>query len=168
MTLAPFSRKLLLLLHVTTSVGLLGAVAAFLVLAIAGLATADDNLATAAYLSMRILTFDLVVPLAAATLLIGLVQSIGTPWGLVRYYWIIVKLVLTGLAVAVLAMQLETVDLLAAAARTGMLESYWGGRFSMVLHGGGGLTVLVIATALSVYKPRGITAYGARAIAAGR
>src|SRR5688572_22205268 len=109
MTLAPFSRKLLLLLHVTTSVGLLGAVAAFLVLAIAGLATADDNLATAAYLSMRILTLDLIVPLAAATLLIGLVQSIGTPWGLVRYYWIIVKLVLTGLAVAVLAMQLETV-----------------------------------------------------------
>jgi C4-dicarboxylate transporter len=36
----------------------------------------------------------------------------------------------------------------------------------MILHSGGGLAVLLAATVLSIYKPRGMTRYGARAISA--
>lgn len=161
MTFAAPLRKLLLVLHVTSSVGLMGAVAAFLALAITGAATKDSALATGAYLAMRVITWDVIVPLAFASLVIGIIQSLGTPWGLFRYYWIIIKLVLTLIAVAVLMLQTQTVEALGAAASAGNLASYGGARFSMILHGTGGLLVLIVANFLSVFKPRGMTRYGA-------
>ncbi|MEO6012867.1 MAG: hypothetical protein ABIQ30_04685 [Devosia sp.] len=102
--------------------------------------------------------------LSRASLLIGVVQSLGTPWGLIRYYWVIIKLVLTLVALAVLMLQTETVDLLARAALAGGLGTMGASRFSMVLHGTGGLAVLLVANVLSVYKPRGMTRYGASKI----
>ncbi len=165
MTLSPPWRKLVLFLHVTSSVGFLGAVAAFLALAITG-ATAEAELAHAAYQAMQVVTWQIVVPLAVLTLIIGVVQSLGTPWGLFRYYWVIVKLVLTLIALAVLMLQTQTVDALAAAANAGDLTGLSGARFSMMLHGVGGATVLLIANVLSVYKPRGMTSLGQRAIRA--
>ena len=98
------------------------------------------------------------------TLVIGIVQSLGTPWGLFRYYWVIVKLVLTIIAVAVLMLQTPTIEALALAASGGDLEGYAGARFSMMLHAAGGAIVLLIATVLSVYKPRGLTGYGVAAL----
>lgn len=167
MVLPMWWRKLVLTLHVTSSVGFVGAVAAFLALAVAGLVT-DGPLASAAYPSMQIVTWWVIVPLAASTLLIGVLQSIGTPWGLVRYYWVIIKLALTLLALAVLMLQTQSVDMLAQAALGGTLTEHASTRFSMVLHGTGGIVVLLIATVLSVYKPRGMTRHGARAISAER
>jgi hypothetical protein len=163
MTLSPPWRKLVLVLHVTSSLGFLGAVATFLALAITG-ATAHPELAYAVYQAMQIVTWQVIVPLAFATLLIGIVQSLGTPWGLFRYYWVIVKLVLTIIAVAVLMLQTPTIDALALAASGGDLEGYAGARFSMMLHASGGAIALLIATVLSVYKPRGLTSYGAAAL----
>lgn len=159
MSLSSPWRKLVLVFHVTSSVGFLGAVAAFLALAIAG-ATADQAVAIALYQAIQVLTWQVIVPLAFATLVIGAVQSLGTAWGLIRYYWVIVKLVLTMTAIAVLMLQTQTVDALATAARAGDFTGLTGARFSMMLHGSGGLLVLLIATALSVYKPRGLTTYG--------
>ena len=167
MTLSANWRKLVLILHVTTSVGFMGAVAAFLALAVAGAATSDTALAEGSYLAMRVVTWDVIVPLAFASLPIGILQSLGTAWGLFRYYWVIIKLVLTLFAVAVLMLQTMAVDALSAAAHSGDLASYGGARFSMILHGTGGLLVLVAVNVLSIYKPRGVTAYGARAITAG-
>ena len=85
-----------------------------------------------------------------------------------RYYWVIIKLALTLLALAVLMLQTQSIDMLALAALDGTLADHASARFSMVLHGTGGIIVLLTATVLSVYKPRGITGYGARAIAADR
>jgi hypothetical protein len=163
MTLSAPWRKLLLVLHVTSSVGFLGAVAAFLALAVTG-ATAQPDLAYSAYRAMQVVTWQVIVPLAVATLIIGIVQSLGTPWGLFRYYWVIVKLVLTLLALAVLMLQTQTVDALSASALASDLTGLSGARFSMILHGSGGIIVLLIANVLSVYKPRGMTAWGERAI----
>lgn len=163
MTLSPPWRKLVLVLHVTSSLGFVGAVSAFLALAITG-ATARPELAYAAYQAMQVVTWQVIVPLAFGTLLIGVVQSLGTPWGLFRYYWVIVKLVLTIIAVVVLMLQTDTIDALALAASGGNLEGYAGARFSMMLHASGGAVVLLIATVLSVYKPRGLTGYGAASL----
>lgn len=157
-------RKLALVLHVTSSVGFMGAVAAFLALAVTGATTSDSGLAAGAYFAMPIVTWNVIVPLAFASLAIGIIQLLGTPWGLFRYYWVIIKLMLTLVAVAVLMLQTQTVDALGAAARAGTLASYSGAKFSMMLHGTGGLVVLIIANVLSVYKPRGLTGYGARAL----
>ena len=78
----PALRKLNLTAHVTVSVGWLGAVAAFLVLGIAGLTSQDADIVRGAYLSMNLIGQLIIVPLSLAALLTGLVQSLVTPWGL--------------------------------------------------------------------------------------
>lgn len=168
MTFSPAWRKLLLLVHVATSVGFAGAVAAFLALAITGLTTSDPSITAAVYPAMSIVTWMVILPLAVSSLLFGIVQSLGTPWGLFRYYWVIVKLVLTIIALAVLLLQLDGINLLARVAPVGQVADYPGPRFSMVLHSAAGFVVLLAAIVLSIYKPRGTTAYGARAIASSR
>ena len=42
--------------------------------------------------------FVIGVPLALASLVTGIISSLGTTWGLFRYYWVLVKLGLTSLA----------------------------------------------------------------------
>lgn len=165
MTFAAPWRKLILTLHVISSVGFMGAVAAFLALATVGATTGDPLVARAVYIAMSVVTWYVIVPLAAASFLIGVIQSLSTPWGLFRYYWVIIKLVLTLLVAVVLALQTSTINALASAALGGDLTGLGGARFSVILHGTGGLAVLTIATVLSVYKPRGMTRYGAAKIA---
>jgi hypothetical protein len=162
MTLPAPWRRALLLVHVTSAVGLVGAVAGFLALALAG-AGGDIGV----YGAMRVLTVEVIVPLAAASLVVGVASSLLTPWGLLRHYWVIAKLGLTAIAVLVLLLQLPTISGLAEAAARGSLAGDSGGQLAMIVHAGGGLVVLVLATLLSVYKPRGLTRRGLRAGAAG-
>ena len=119
-------------------------------------------------MAMATLTWDVILPLAAASLVIGVIQSLGTPWGLIRYYWIIIKLVLTVIAVVVLLLQTPVISALSAAAVAGDLTGLSGSRVGLILHGAGGLVVLVVATILSIYKPRGMTRYGTAAAQTGR
>src|SRR5712691_5373000 len=93
--MTPALRKLSFTAHVTSSVGWLGAVASFLVLSIAGLTSQDAETVRGAYLAMNLLGQFIIVPLSLAALLTGLVQSLGTHWGLFRHYWVLVKLTLT-------------------------------------------------------------------------
>ncbi len=57
MTMTPGLRKFALTSHVTSSVGWLGAVAAFLALAVAGLSSRDDTMVRAAYIAMHVTTW---------------------------------------------------------------------------------------------------------------
>ena len=59
----------------------------FLVLAIAGLRSGDAQIVTAACLAMDLVARVVIVPLCFASLAAGLLQSLGTPWGLFRHYW---------------------------------------------------------------------------------
>ena len=52
----------------------------------------------AVYLAMHLTTWFVIVPLCLASLLTGIVQSLGTTWGLFRHSWIVTKLLLTVLA----------------------------------------------------------------------
>jgi hypothetical protein len=165
MTMPPRLRKLALTAHVASSVGWLGAVAAFLVLAIVGLASEDAQTVRGAYLVMEPVGWFAVIPLAFASLLTGLVQSLGTTWGLFRHYWVVFKLLINLFATIVLLMYMQTLDAFAAIAADspfsaddlGALRS-----ISPVLHAGAGLFLLLVATTLAVYKPRGVTWYGRR------
>ena len=161
MIMAPWWRKFFLATHVTTSLGMVGAVACFLALAILGTTATSPMLVASSYLAMQVLTWWVIVPLGVASLLFGIVQSLGTPWGLFRYYWIIFKLALTVLALVVLLLQTPTIDALSEAAMAGNLVTMNGGRAGVILHSAGGMLVLLLATVLSVYKPRGLTRYGA-------
>lgn len=157
------ARKVLLTVHVTASVGWAGAVLTFLALAVLGV-TASDETARASYVAMEALGWAVLTPLAAASLVSGVVQGLGTPWGLFRHYWVVVKLALTVVATAVLLAYLSTLDALAAAAAAaGPFRSA-----SPVLHAAGAAVVLLTATALSVFKPKGLTRHGWRAQQRGR
>lgn len=161
MTLTPGLRKLLLAAHVTASVGWLGAVVAVLALTVAGLAGQAAPLVRAVYLAAEPITVFAVVPLAIASLVTGLVSSLGTPWGLFRHYWVVFKLVLTVLATVVLLQFVETARHFAdVAAGAGPVDA--SGLRSYLLHAGGGLLVLLATTVLGIYKPRGLTPYGWR------
>src|SRR5688500_18141373 len=109
MMMSPQLRKLSLTAHVTFCVGWLGAVAAYLAPAIAGLAGRDGQTISAAYLSMELIIRFVIIPLSLAALVTGLIQSLATEWGLFRHYWIAVKFVLTVVAVVVLLGHAPTV-----------------------------------------------------------
>jgi hypothetical protein len=72
-------RKLLLTAHITFSVGWLGAVAAFLALAITGLTNRDAQMVRTAYSAMELTARFVIVPLALASLISGLIKSLALP-----------------------------------------------------------------------------------------
>jgi hypothetical protein len=161
MTMPPGVRKLALTAHVTSSVGWLGAVVAYLALVVAALTRQDAQTVRAAWVALELTGWFAIVPLSLASLLTGLVQSLGTPWGLFRHYWVLFKLLLTVLATIILLLHMPTVSFLAGvAAQTD--SATLGGLRGELLHAGGGLLVLLVVTTLGVYKPRGLTPYGWR------
>jgi hypothetical protein len=162
--MTPGLRKFALTVHVTSSVGLLGSIAGFLALAIAGLTGHDAQVVRAAYLAMDLTARFVIVPLAFASLLTGLIQSLGTSWGLFRHYWIVAKLLLTVFATAVLLVKMELISHAAGLAAETVLPraDLRAAGMELALHAAGGLLVLFAAAVLSVYKPRGLTPHGRR------
>jgi hypothetical protein len=182
--MSPRTRDLTLTLHVLTSIGWFGAVVVFLVLAIAGFASAQPRIVTASYLAMSLATRYVIVPLCFASLATGVIQSLATRWGLFRHYWVVIKLVLTVLATAVLLLHWVVIKLVLTLLATAVLllhtrpidemaelvartvlspAEHRGMRIQLVFDAGAALVVLVVATVLAVYKPRGVTRYGRRA-----
>ena len=72
-------RKLALTTHITSSVGWLGSVAAFLALAVAGLSSTESEAVRAAYVAMHLTAWYVIVPLALASFLTGVIEGAGTP-----------------------------------------------------------------------------------------
>ena len=162
MTLTPGVRKAGLTAHVVSSVGWLGAVAAFLGLAVVGLTSQDAGTVRGVYLVMEPAAWFVLVPLAVASLVTGLVQSLGTTWGLLRHYWVVFKLVINVLATTVLLLYMETFRQMAATAADPNAELGAVRNPSPLLHAVLALLLLLVATTLAVYKPRGMTRYGRR------
>ena len=162
MRLPPRLHKFALTAHITASVGWLGAIIGVLAIAIVGSTSDDPQTVRGAYLVMEQAAVFVLVPLAFASLLTGLVQSLGSSWGLFRHYWVLFKLVINVVATLVLLLYLQTLDHLADIAsdpRSGLASIR---SFSPVLHASAAVLLLVVATTLAVYKPRGVTPYGRR------
>ena len=162
MTIAPGIRKFALSAHVTASVGWLGAVVVFLALAIISLTSQDAQTVRGAYLVMEPAARLVLVPLAFAALLTGVVSSLVSPWGLLRHYWVLAKLLITVFATIVLLIYMDTFRYMATVAADPSVELGMVRSASPKLHSLLALLVLLIATVLAVYKPRGVTRYGWR------
>lgn len=165
MIMSPGLRKFALAAHLTLSVGWIGAVAAYIALDVAAVTSQDAQTLRAAYLGMELIAGSVIVPLAIASLLTGLVMSVGTKWGLFRHYWVLISLVLTIVATVVLVAETQTISYLAAIAAdpttsTDDLRSLG----STLAHSVGGTVVLLVIVVLNVYKPRGVTPYGWRKV----
>jgi hypothetical protein len=163
MTMPPGLRKFALAAHLTLSVGWVGAVAAYTALDIATATSQDAQTLRAAYLGMELIARNVIVPLALASLLTGLVMSLGTKWGLFRHYWVLISLLLTVVATVVLLVETQTISYFAdraadPATSTDELRALG----STLPHSVGGTVVLLVILVLNVYKPQGMTRYGQR------
>jgi hypothetical protein len=166
--MTPALRKLTITAHVSFSVGWLGATAAFLVLSIAGMISHDAEVVRGAYLSMDLISRFVIIPLCFAALVTGLVQALGTPWGLFRYYWIVLKF---GLAIfATLALLVHQFVVVAEAAKRvsgAAVETLFSAdlaalKTELVRAPSVAIVLLLVVTTLGVYKPWGLTPYGQR------
>ena len=87
--------------------------------------------------------------------------SLASPWGLVRHYWVLIKLAMNLLAVGVLLLYMQTLAELAHMARASAATGDAVTRSaSPVVHGAAAIVLLLVALVLSVYKPRGRTGWG--------
>ena len=162
----PAMRKAALTVHIISSVGWLGAIAAFLVLAIAGLTSADPQLVRVAYVGMNLIGWMIIFPLSLASLISGIVQGLGTVWGLFRHYWVLIKLIITALATALLLVHLQPVTVMAGMALAADLgpSDMNAMRIQLVADAGAAILALLVTSVLSVYKPRGLTRHGQKAL----
>src|SRR5260370_22872415 len=101
---------------------------------------------------MNLTAWFVIVPFALGSLLTGIVQSLGTTWGLFRHYWIVTKLLLTVLATILLLVHMQLIDRVAsrvaeATLSTGALRQW---RIELVAKAGAALLVLLVTTTLSV------------------
>ena len=164
--LRPPARRLFRTLHVGLSVSWLGLATAMTALAVTGLVTSDAHLRHDVYRIMHVFDLALVIPVVVLAILSGLVMSLGTPWGLIRHWWVLIKF---GSAVAI--------PLVAGVQHlwiSGLISRTAAGATS----GGTGVRLLVCflaydvtlwtATALSVYKPGGRTPWSRPAAAVTR
>ena len=163
MIMTPGLRKFALAAHITLAVGWIGAIAGYIALDIAAATSQDAQTLRATYLAMELLAWYLIVPLALASLLTGLVMSLGTKWGLFRYYWTLISLLLTAVATVVLLVETQTIGYFAAmAAKPATSGDDLRSLGSTLVHSVGGMVVLLAILVLNVYKPRGMTRYGWR------
>jgi hypothetical protein len=87
--------------------------------------------------------------------------SLGTKWGLIRYYWVLAKLLINSLAIPILLLHTRIISEVANAAAKGNLSpaELRGPRVQLVVVAVAAVLALLAASALSVYKPRGITPF---------
>lgn len=172
--MSPRLRKFALAVHLAFSVGWIGAVFAYLALGVAA-TTGEAETVRAAWISMEVTGWYVIVPLALGSLLTGLVMALGTKWGLFRHYWVLISFILTVFATVVLLFHMPDVSALAEAVRGAEGASPEGAgkdlyvrlREGDLLHPGLGLLVLLMVQVLNVYKPPGLTRYGRRKLREG-
>lgn len=162
MAFGPALRRFTLTTHVSSSVGWLGAVLVFVALAAIGLSSEDERTVRGAYLVMAPAAWFVLVPLAHASLLSGVALSLGTPWGLIRHYWIAFKLVITLFSTVILMIYMGTFRQMAGLAADPVVELGLVRNPSPLLHATLALVLLLAATVLAIYKPFGMTPYGMR------
>ena len=172
--MGPRLRKAMLTVHLVASIGWIGAVIAYLALDVVAVTSPDTDAVKASFIAMDLSARYAIVPLAVASLVTGIVMSLGTAWGLFRHYWVVISFVLTVFALAVLLGHVGDIGAMSASgahdpagashAATGLTHGQAGPGVARgdFLHAGGGLVVLLFVTTLNVFKPKGLTPYGWR------
>lgn len=165
MSLSPTLRKQLLTLHIISTMVWLGSASSYIPIGIYVVNSQDAEMIRFAIQIMSIIVNFIVVPVAFVSLLTGVILSLGTRWGLLRHYWIVVKLLLNVFAVIMLVNYAVLLSRAAAIAA----QTTWSSADIEILqapnhisHPIGSVVIVVTATILSVYKPRGMTKFGRR------
>jgi len=90
--LSPRQRKVTLLVHILSGIGWMGADIVLFLLLYTGLTTDDGEIAASCYIAVSVFVPVAVPVLSLGMLGTGLLLGWGTKWGLLRYWWVFVKL----------------------------------------------------------------------------
>jgi hypothetical protein len=161
MRMQPALRKLVLAIHLTFSVGWIGTVVAYLALGVSAVTSDTATTIRSAWTAMEVIGWYVIVPLACASFITGLVLALGTKWGLFRHYWVVISLVVTFFCVVILILHMPSVTATADLAQEleGAALEALGGDLG---HPGIGLVLLLLVQVLNIYKPQGLTRFGWR------
>ncbi len=161
MTMTPRLSKAVLTSHITFSVGWLGAVVVFLILAITGLTSQDMQTSRACLIAMELSAWFVIVPFCLTSLFTGIIQGIWTKWGLFKHYWIAVKLFLTIGSTILLLLHMQPISYLAGVATDSSFSNsqHSGQLIDLIKKAGAAILVLLAITTISIYKPWGKIRY---------
>jgi len=150
--LSPPWRKLLLTVHVATAVSVLGTDLVLLVLGISRVRGADPQVI---YPAAHLVATWVLAPLAIVALGTGVLLGLLTGWGLLRYWWVTIKLVLTAILTGVILFVLVPRLGVAADAATALAPSPFTAaeRLPLLVAPAAGVTLLILMVALAIYKP---------------
>jgi uncharacterized membrane protein len=93
--LSPGLRKALLVLHIVTAVSWMGVDIALFILLMTARTTDDPALVVSGFQAIRMIVPAAVPPLSLGILVTGILLGLGTRWGLLRHWWVLVKLLLS-------------------------------------------------------------------------
>ncbi len=144
-------RTALRTVHIAISVAVVGADVSLIALGIAGLAGDPATL----YPAAQLIGARVVWPLALGALASGLALALLTPYGVLRYWWVTIKLAVTAsLSALVLFVLLPAFGAAADAAIAG--EAVADSRRLLLVAGPGAASAfLVLNVVLAVFKPGG-------------
>lgn len=156
-------RKTLLVLHMVSGIGWMGLDVALLVLAVTALRSSEAEVVYSSYRAMAIAFPGPVLLLSFSMVVTGVLLGWGTHWGMLRSWWVLMKLVLS-------AIMLALVNFSLAPTLTGIPGMLSSGLSAEELRASLGdlpntllfppvVSFLMLATAviLSVFKPWGLT-----------
>jgi hypothetical protein len=159
--LTPTTRKWLLLLHVVVSVGWLGLNVGNLTLEITGLTTDDPTTQHAAFGALYLIGGPLLIPVSLLAYASGILLGFYSKWGVFRYRWVLVKFILTTVAVVLVPLSLlpglHDLSQLMADTPAGQLADLGPQGLSMLGAGLVSTSMYVTNAVLSVLKPWGRT-----------
>lgn len=93
--LSPGQRKATVLLHILCGIGWMGADIVLMILLSTGLTTDDGAVAAASYRAVSVFVPVAVPVFSLGVLGTGLLLGWGTKWGILRHWWVMVKLALS-------------------------------------------------------------------------
>ncbi|WP_346660091.1 DUF2269 domain-containing protein [Streptomyces sp. WMMB303] len=159
------ARRGTLALHVCSSAGWLGMTLCLLALGLTAALTGSGPAAEASYRSMKVFADWLLAPLALVTLASGVLLSVGTRWGLARYWWVWIKfwLTLAATLASVLLFRVRIDSTVADVAAGRPILPY-----ELVIPPLVSLSAYTFMTVISVLKPWGPTKRGRRGAPARR
>lgn len=154
----PRLRKATLVLHILCGVGWMGADIVLFILLYTGLTTDDGAVAAACYRAVTIFVPIAVPVLSLGMLATGLLLGWGTKWGVLRYWWVVVKLALALIMVVLVFVSLvpgvnDLDDANATMSADAVRDSLGSAPDQMMFPPIVSFLMLATAAILSVYKP---------------
>jgi uncharacterized membrane protein len=145
--LTPNVRRAVLTVHIVASVGLLGDSAGFVAVALRGATTDDPALAASCYELLDMFSLVFGIPLSFTSLITGILLGVSSRYGVLRHGWTAAKLVLIASVILVGAFVIGP-------ANARMLDGTGGSEYTLVAASAYDVLALLLATGLTVYKPR--------------